>query len=263
MGMGTCLVQPSACRVRRAGGSSKTGGSMALRHQSLAPCCRLHKTDTTFGPFLFAFSASKVVSWSDSSYSPPKSIFSDVCGYMSCVAVGCPHVSPLCWETTPRYQSGQPHAATHFHHEQDLDCERDLHCKQDLPRQPRDCASRSTLSERAALWLSARLSLYLKLQPRGPDGTLMLGQTMNDATQTMKHIRLNPLHGEVSEVLLQVLGYRLSIFCLSDMLACAHTSGARQDGWPGKGCTAQAGAEGARDLSETHPQQLHILLRHF
>lgn len=85
----------------------------------------------------------------------------------------------------------------------------------------------------------------------------MLGQSMSDVTQAMKHARLNPLRGEVLEVLLQVLGYRPSIFHSSDVLARAHTSGARQDGWPSKGCTARSGAEGTQDLSETHPERLH------
>ena len=91
---------------------------------------------------------------------------------------------------------------------------------------------------------------------------------MSDAEQTTKHARLKPLRGEMSEVLLP----GSSIFHLPNVLGQAHTllvderttvTGARQDGWPGKGCTARAGAEGARDLSETHPEQLHIPLRHF
>lgn len=98
-GTGTCLVQPSPSPVGRAGGSA------ALRHQSLAPRRRLRKLPLFLVCLYEAFSATKLVSRSDSSDGPPKSIFSDVWGYTSCVAVGCPHV---CGSPPPPPRAGDP-----------------------------------------------------------------------------------------------------------------------------------------------------------
>lgn len=86
---------------------------------------------------------------------------------------GVPTRPPPRWGPAPPYQSGQPRAAAPSRHE------RDLHRKQDLHRRPGDHASRSTLSEPAALRLSARLSLYLKQQPRGTPRDVNAG-TVNE-----------------------------------------------------------------------------------
>lgn len=123
--------------------------------------------------FYYAFSARKVVSWSDSSYGPPKSIFSDVCGCTSCVVVGCPHMSPLRWGPVPRYQSGQPRTAACSRHKRDLHRERDLH------RRPGDHASRSALSEPAALQLSALIFLSEEAAAAGTPRDINAG-TVNE-----------------------------------------------------------------------------------
>lgn len=118
---------------------------------------------------------------------------------------------------------------------------------------PGDRASRSTLSEPAAL-LCARLSLYLKQQPRGPLGTLTLGQSRSDATRTMKHARLKTTaRGGIGG-----LATRSSIFHLPNVLGRARTllMGERttvvgvMGGQPKVAPPGGEGAEGARDLSE-------------
>lgn len=130
---------------------------------------------------------------------------------------GVPHISPMCWGPAVCYQGGQPHAAACSHHKWDL------HHDQDLHHQPWNHASRHALSRQAALQLPAHPSLYLKQQPWVPCRTQRLGHSMCDAAQAVKHSRSN-LHGEVLEVLLQVLGCRLSILGSSSVLVVVGAS---------------------------------------